>query len=107
MFRRPDMQLPPIPFATAEPNDGPPVAEHAPVHHVPTRYRKRTGLSVAIFALLVAAGLTAIFVFRHLSSRHEQAALDTEVERAADAPVPVDVVHVKPGSHDTEIVLPG
>jgi RND family efflux transporter MFP subunit len=85
------------------PDDDPATATGA----VPTGFGKSTRFGVTLFAVALAAALCVIF-FRGQHARSKAAAeLKDEVVRAADAPVAVDVVHVKTAASASSLLLPG
>ena len=75
--------------------------------HVPTDYPSRTGRRTQIIAAALVLGLAGIFVVRHISNAREAAPLETEIQRAANQPAAVDVIHVKTGAADELLTLPG
>jgi RND family efflux transporter MFP subunit len=79
-------------------------AEHS---HVPTHYPARTGRRTQIIAVAMVLGLAGVFVVRHISNAREAAPLEAEIQRAANQPAAVDVIHVKTGASDELFTLPG
>lgn len=96
------------------------VAAKEPSHHgsaptdpavadasVPTGFGNSTRVGVTLFAIALAVALCVLF-FRGKHARTKASAeLQAEVERAADAPVAVDVVHVKTAASASSLMLPG
>lgn len=76
-------------------------------HHVPTHYAASTTGKVILFAAVLILGLGAIFLFRFFMQRHEDLALNSELEQSASQPMVVDVVHARPSAHARELKLPG
>lgn len=81
---------------------------HSPQHsHVPIHYSRRTPMRVLVFGGVVAAALVAVFAWGLISRHRAQSSQETEVERDAGAPVPVDVVHVQHAPPEKVLSLPG
>ena len=74
---------------------------------VSTSYSSSTRIGVIVFALALAVVLS-IFFYRGQRARHKATAdLKDEVERNADAPMTVDVVHVHTSAAGISLPLPG
>jgi RND family efflux transporter MFP subunit len=74
---------------------------------VPTGYSGPTRIGVILFAVALAVALSISF-YRGQRARHKATVeLKEEVERTADAPMTVDVVHVHPAASGTSLSLPG
>jgi RND family efflux transporter MFP subunit len=79
-------------------------AEHS---HVPIKYARKTGAYVALGAAVIAVGLAAAFFFGTHRRDRDAADLRRAAEESADAPIPVNVMHVEPAPADNLLVLPG
>ena len=85
--------LKPVPAHTGPEHAGGEIAHS----HVPTHYPPRTGWRVRILGAVIVIGLIALFVLRHISNAREAAPLEVELQRSANEPNAVDVIHVKAG----------
>lgn len=99
------------PAVAEEPtNHQPPASHDAAGHeqsHVPVRYSSKTGRAVVFFAVVVVAALAVAVFFGVHSRSHAQANLQHDAEDAADAPAPVNVMHVQHAPPESLISLPG
>lgn len=83
------------------------ISEHSDQPSIATGYGKSTRVGVVAFALVLIVGLCAAFYFGIRTRHKKQDNLKEEVQRAAEAPIDVDVVHVKAASSSSNLSLPG
>jgi RND family efflux transporter MFP subunit len=92
-------------LADARPHESARAAdEHS---HVPVKYARGTGMYVAAGAALIAVGLVAAFFLGTHRRDRDAADLRRAAQESADAPIPVNVMHVEPAPADNLLVLPG
>ena len=95
--------------APAPARDGAPPSRPSPrdEHHVPVLSVPGTGRRVAFAAAGVGLALVAVFVFGLLVRHHGNNALGAKAAADADAPPPVEVVHVRRAEPHKVLSLPG
>jgi RND family efflux transporter MFP subunit len=77
------------------------------VSHVPIHYSARTTISVTVFAVLIAIGLSVVFFLEHRSRLNAAAALQLRTTLAGDRAISVDVVRVQRAASNGVLNLPG
>ena len=86
---------------------GHPARSDAGHSHVPTHYPPRTKRRMLIAGAAVLVALGAVFTFRYIFNAREEAPLAAEMQKAANEPIAVDVVHVIKGDPKSTVKLPG
>ena len=95
------------PHAPHHPGEHGVAARDEHTSHVPIKYSKRTNGVVALFALVVAAGLGVAYVTGSHSRTKVAAELKEAADHDADQAPPVNVMRVRRAPADNLITLPG